>query len=547
MRMREALVASIFLFFVSVPAAAVEPPIELTIAAFNDLHGHLEAPRGEVGGVAAMAARIDALRRERPHTVVVSAGDLIGASPLLSGLFRDEPTIEAMNRLGLDFAAVGNHEFDAGAAELRRLQTGGCHASGVRTCNGAQAGTSVPFEGARFRFLAANVVDRRTGETLFPPYAVRRFDGVPVAFIGLTLRGTAGIVRAAGIAGLRFEDEARTVNRLVRRLRAEGVEAIVVLLHEGGRHSGPPDECVDFDGPIVDIVARLDDAVDLVVSGHTHQAYHCRLPNAAGRAIPVTGAGSYGRYLTRIDLRLDAASGDVRGVEVHNGAVRRDGPQHPAVAQLVRDYAALAEPFAQRVVGRIAADFTRDPDAAGQSTLGQLTADAQLAVTRDAGAVAAFMNMGGLRADLRARSSGEVTYEDLYAVHPFGNALVTLTLSGAQIKTMLEQQFGCPRERSRPRPLQVSSGFEYRWNPAAAPCARVVAESIRVQGAPLAPMQHYRITVNDFLADGGDGLRVLREGTERTGGMLDRDALASYLQQHGPVRPAPTQRVRLVH
>lgn len=549
--MRKRLVASVFLFFLSLGVAAAEPSIELTIAAFNDFHGHLEPPAGAFGGVDALAAHIDALRRERPHTVVVSAGDLIGASPLVSGYFRDEPTIEAMNRLGLDFNAVGNHEFDAGAAELLRLQQGGCHPSGERTCMGEQVGTPVPFEGARFAFLAANVVERGTDQTLLPAYVVRRYGGVPVAFIGLTLRGTAGIVRAEGIAGLRFQDEARTVNRLVETLRGEGIKAIAVLLHEGGRQAGAYDECRGVSGPIVDIVRRLADDVDLVVTGHTHQAYNCRLRNSVGREVLVTSAGSYGRYYTRIDLRLDASTGDVRDIAARNIEVRRDGRSNAEVAQLVRAYAQLAEPYAQRVAGHITQDYTRELDAAGQSALGQLSADAQLEATRAAGAVAAFMNMGGLRADLRyrkggGRDAGAVTYGDVYAVHPFGNALVTLTLTGAQIRTLLEQQFGCPGIRSgRLRPLQVSRGVEYAWDPGAPPCERVATDSIRLNGAPLSATQRYRVTVNSYLADGGDGLRVLREGVEREAGVLDRDALASYLQHQAAAQAVSAPRVRL--
>ncbi|MFO7189081.1 MAG: bifunctional metallophosphatase/5'-nucleotidase [Pseudomonadota bacterium] len=541
MRTRKALVASIFLFFVSVAAAATEQSIEVTIAAFNDFHGHLEPlePGGR-GGAEALAAAIEELRQRNPHTVVVSAGDLVGASPLLSGLFRHEPTIEAMNRLGLDFNAVGNHDLDDGPDELLRLSRGGCHPSGEHTCLGEQVGTPVPFEGARFAFLAANTIRRATGETLFPPYAIREFDGVPVAFLGLTLRGTYRIVRPQSVVGLRFEDEAQTVNRLVERLRAQGVRAIVVLLHEGGRQNGDFDGCVGISGPIVDIVRRLDDEVDLLVTGHTHQAYNCRLPNAAGREVPVTSAGSYGRFLSVIDLRLDRQSGDVIEAAARNVPVQ--GGTHEEIGRLIDAYRTLAMPLAKRVVGHIERDYTREPDAAGQSALGQLVADAQLELTRNAGADVAFTNPGGLRADLR---KGAVTYEDVFAVQPFVNTLITMTLTGSQIKAVLEQQFGCPHDHSRPRLLQVSQGFEYAWRPDAPPCQRVDAQSIRLNGEPLREDGSYRVTVNAYLADGGDGFTVFKEGLGRQGGVTDSDALASYLQHHSPSQRPATVRVRL--
>jgi 5'-nucleotidase len=554
--MSKRLVAALILFFASISATAGTQSIKVRIAAFNDFHGHLKSPGKlgphAVGGVDALAGYIDGLRKNNANTIVVSAGDLIGASPLISGLFHDEPTIEAMNRLGLDINAVGNHEFDEGASELLRMQQGGCHPSGLNTCKGKEVGTSDPFEGAKFAFLAANVVHRPSGATLFPPYVIKRFEGVPVAFIGLTLRGTNRIVRAKGVAGLSFLGEAKSVNELIPELRRQGVEAIVVLLHEGGRQSGTFDECEGISGPIVAIVDRLDAAVDLVISGHTHQSYNCRLPNRAGDRIPVTSAGSYGRFLSDIELQLDPRTHDVSRVEARNIEVRRDDiAPNAELARLVEAYDRLAAPLAERVVGRITGDFTRDTDDVGESALGRLVADAQLHATRASNnADIAFMNMGGLRADLpfkqrKHEGDGRVTYEEIYAVHPFGNALVTLTLTGAQIKTLLEQQFGCPRDRARPRLLQVSEGFEYTWNPSAKSCAKVAGNSIRLNGVVVQPDKRYRVTVNDYLAEGGDGLRVLKEGAEQQGGVLDRDALASYLQAHSSLSPSQTPRIRL--
>jgi 5'-nucleotidase len=549
------LVAAAFLFFAfgaGPISLAQAQSVSVRVLAFNDFHGHLggRGTNGELaGGVDYLAGYIDALRAGHSDTVVVSAGDLIGASPLVSGLFHDEPTIEAMNRLGLDLNAVGNHEFDEGADELLRMQRGGCHPGGVNTCKGRDVGTAYPFEGAQFGFLAANVRDRRSGETLFPAYAVRHFGGVPVAFIGMTLRATPRIVGFAGVRDLSFRSEARTVNDLVPQLRAQGIEAIVVLLHEGGLQSGGFNECAGISGPIVDIVKRLDDAVDLVVSGHTHQAYNCRLPNAAGRSIPVTSAGSYGRLLSAIDLRLDARSGDVIDVAVDTMEVRRDGGDivpRAALTQLVARYEALAG----RVLGQVTAAFTRETNEAGESALGRLIADAQLDATRVHGAQIALMNPGGLRANIAFRADGaegdgNVTYAEAYAAQPFGNTLITMTLSGSQLKRVLERQFGCPSRRDRPRVLQVSAGFEYAWNPAGPRCAKVDAASIRLDGVVVQPESSYRVTVNSYLAEGGDGQWVLKDGTERVGGPLDRDALADYLARHSPLSPDGPPRIRL--
>ncbi|HMY39357.1 MAG TPA: hypothetical protein PK011_08525, partial [Marinagarivorans sp.] len=306
----------------SLPSHAVEPAgTWVKLVAFNDFHGQLESPGSlrvnaasatptlPTGGVDWMAGYLAQLKAQNPRTLVVSAGDIIGASPLVSALFHDEPTIEAMNRLGLDFNAVGNHEFDEGKDELLRMQQGGCHPTDANSCKGAQVGTPVPFEGAKFKFLAANVQETASGKTLFPPYAIKQWGNLRMALIGMTLKDTPSIVTPSGVAGLSFKDEAATVNTLVPQLRARGVNAIVVLLHQGGTQpvaqaADTINSCVgNLAGtPMPAIVSGLDDAVDLVITGHTHQAYNCFLPNRAGRSIPVTSANSQGRVLSDINL-----------------------------------------------------------------------------------------------------------------------------------------------------------------------------------------------------------------------------------------------------
>ena len=523
-----------------VAAAALAPPaaaeaqtpgeiVEVQLLAVNDFHGNLEPPGGgEAGGVEFLATHVERLRAQSPNTLVVSAGDLIGATPLLSALFHDEPTVEAMNELGLDLNAVGNHEFDDGQVELRRMQWGGCHPSdGCRD--------STPFRGADFSFLAANV-KRRSGRTLFAPYAIRSFGGERIAFVGMTLEGTPSIVSPSGIEGLSFEDEADTVNALVPRLRARGAETIVVLLHEGGFTAGGANECPGLSGPIIDIVERTSDEVDLFVTGHTHRAYDCVVD---GR--PVTSAGSFGRVLTDVDLTIDRASGEPARVETRNLAVTRDVPRDPAQTRLIERYRTLAAPISDRVIGRATAPITREPSPAGESALGDLIADAQLAATAPAdlgGARVAFMNPGGIRADL---AEGDITYAEAFTVQPFGNNLVTLTLTGAQIERLLELQWeGQPFARV----LGVSRGFSYGWDPARPPGDRVDPATIALDGVPLEPEAPSRVTVNSFLADGGDGFGVLREGTDRLGGATDLDALEAYLRA-GPVAPPARDRIRV--
>ena len=398
--------------------------VQVKVLAINDFHGNLLPPQGGIrirdpldagktvnvaaGGAAHLATAVRELRERNVNHIFVAAGDLVGASPLLSALFHDEPTIESLSAMGLEASAVGNHEFDHGAAELLRLQRGGCHASDG--CKGPQA-----FGGARFAYLAASTIDTRSGRPLLPPYVVKRFQGIPVAFIGLTLKGTPQIVVPSGVAGLEFRDEAQTVNALVPELRAQGIEAIVVLIHEGGIPSGDYNECPGIAGPIVEIVKAFDKAVDVVISGHTHRAYNCRID---GRL--VTSGDKYGTVLTEIDLTLDPKSGDVIASRADNLIVRTERfAKDPRQEELIALYEKLAAPLAKRVVGRIAAPLSRDENAAGESPLGQLIADAQLAATQaaaDGGAQLALMNPGGVRAALAGGADGLVRYEDLFAV-----------------------------------------------------------------------------------------------------------------------------------
>ena len=533
----------------ALPPAAVPPApaatVKVQILAINDFHGNLKPPLDGIriqdpanpgkriniaaGGAEYLATQVALLRARNANHVFVAAGDLIGASPLLSALFHDEPTVEALSLMGLEASAVGNHEFDKGATELLRMQRGGC--SPVAGCKGPK-----PFKGAGYQYLAASTVVEATGQTLLPAYHVKTFEGVPVAFIGLTLKGTPNIVVPAGVAGLRFDDEAETVNRLVPGLRTQGIEAIVVLIHEGGIPVGDYNECPGISGPIVDIVKKLDKAVDLVISGHTHRAYNCRID---GRL--VTSGDKYGTIVTAIDLVLDRQTRDVVSAQAENHIVRNATlAKAPEQTALIAQYEQLAGPLTQRVVGRIAAALPRDSNPAGESALGQVVADAQLAATRDVGAQIALMNPGGIRAALALPADGLLRYEDLFSVQPFYNNLVTMTLTGAQILQLLEQQW---TGQVSARLLQVSQGFAYTWDAARPLGQRLVPGSVTLDRKPLDPAASYRVTVNSFLAGGGDSFPALKAGTDRRTGMMDVDALERYVQANPTLAPGKLDRI----
>ncbi len=532
-----------------VSAAPPAKMVNVQLLALNDFHGNLLPPAGssgrvgtiDAGGVEYLTTHINTLRATNRNTAVVSAGDMIGASPLLSALFHDEPTIEAFNNIGLDYNAVGNHEFDEGYTELLRMQNGGCH-----PVDGCQDGDD--FAGADFQFLAANVTRKDNGKTIFPAYKTKSFAGAKVAFIGMTLEGTPLIVTPSGISNLNFLDEADTVNALVPQLKSRGIETIVVLIHEGGVQSAPApyNGCTGISGPIVDIVNRFDDEVDVVISGHTHQPYNCVIDNKI-----VTSAFSFGRLVTKVDLTIDKKTGEVVTMKSDNVIVTRDVAKDAAQTALIEKYRVFYAPLANRVVGSITADITRTNNLAGESALGDVIADAQLDATNDPGfgdAVVAFMNPGGIRADLTysqisgGELPGEVTYEEMFTVQPFGNSMVTMTLSGAQIERLLEEQLpGCTLAAARV--LQVSAGFTYTWVASGPVCDKVDPATIMLNGVNINAGASYRVTVNSFLADGGDSFPILTQGTARLGGAVDTDALEAYLTEFAPVAPGPQNRI----
>jgi len=568
------------------PAAvsAAKPPtvppgtVDVQLLAINDFHGNLQPPSGSsgrigsaasdaaciasaptcylAGGLAYLADDIKDLEATNPdRTLVVSAGDNIGGTPLISAAFHDEPTIEALNMLGLDFSAVGNHEFDEGVDELLRIQNGGCHP--VDGCD-----TGHDYAGADFQFLAANVVYRSNGNPILPAYKMRSLGGAKIGIIGLTLEGTPLIVSANGIQTVNFLDEADSINAATEALKAKGVHTIVVLLHEGGFQSNPItalniNTCNGFSGAVADIVSNLDDEVDMVISGHTHAFYNCMLPNSEDRNIPVSSASSFGRLVTDVDMTINRANDQPTTISVNNKIVFRDDQDADAAA-LVAYYDNRVAPIANVVIGSITADIlgtgAGSSNAAGESGLGDVIADAQLAYTQSAGAQLAFMNPGGIRANLTYASSpvgegdGVVTYGEAFAVQPFNNLVVTQDMTGAQIKAVLEQQWALctPPGRSNNATviLQVSAGFTYSYTEAL-PCGNRIS-NLMLNGIPINPGTTYKVTLNNFIADGGDSFPAFTAGTNRVYAPdFDVDALADYIDANSPpgVAPGPQNRI----
>lgn len=508
------------------PADDTANRVDVRVLALNDFHGALKAPGpNQPGGIEHMATLLKELKQENPNNIVVAAGDMIGASPLLSSMFHDEPSIEALSLAGLEATSVGNHEFDKGKDELLRKQNGGCHP--VTGCQGP-----TPFKGAEFQYLSANVTVDKTGKTLFPEYVIKEFDGIPVAFIGLTLEGTPAIVTPQGTEGLSFANEVKTINALVPELQKKGVKAIGVLIHEGAaqkREGGRIDvnACNDVTGKVLDIVNHLDKEVDFVISGHTHQAYNCVINGKS-----VTSAQSNGALITRLDLKLDKTTKDVVDFKAKNIWVdNRKYAKDPQITNLLAAYEKIATPLANRVIGKLESNLTQQTTHGGESSLGKVIADAHLFTTapkKAGGAQLAFVNSGGIRAPMDA---GDVTYNAIYTVQPFSNMLVTKTLTGEQIKRLLEQQW----DRSRPQILAISHSFEYAWDSSKPVGNRVMFSSMKINGKPVDLKAKYRVAANEYLATGGSNFSVFKEGTDPVYSVPDIEAVVNYFAKKSPI------------
>jgi 2',3'-cyclic-nucleotide 2'-phosphodiesterase (5'-nucleotidase family) len=582
--------------------AANGPTMDIQILSFNDFHGNLEPPTGSsgrlvldhrldtstppkvvdvtsdtlvppgLGGVEYLSTHLAQAREGHPYSLTVAAGDLIGASPLLSAAFHDEPSIEALNALKLDVSAVGNHEFDEGYKELQRMANGGCIDDGPDGENNQNSCALHPFQGADFPYLAANVKYEGTNQTILPAYTVKNIKGAKIGFIGMTLRDTPSIVTAAGVAGLEFTDEVDTANALVPVLRAQGVKAIVVLIHQGGvpgqqKWIGPDGKTYEVSptydaacakgsqleptSPIIPIAEKLDPAIDMVISGHTHAPYVCDIPDPDGKSRMVTSASSFGRLYTDTELTFDRRTQDIARTSVKsaNMLVTRDVAKDPTESAIIGKYKEAVKSIASEILGQITDNVTRATNTAGESALGDLIADAQLAdgsvVSTFPKPVIAFMNPGGIRADLTYAQTtypnekpGDVTYEEAFTVQPFNNYLVSMDLTGKDILDLLKQQVTDKNSGAANRKtLQVSAGFTYTMTPSG------VVNDAKLNGVAINPSATYRIVTNNFLSDGGDNFPAFKNGTNKYFGGLDIDAFANYLPTVSPYIPLPPTRI----
>jgi 5'-nucleotidase len=538
----------------TLPPAPVSQAEQIQILALNDFHGNLEPLPGEqryrmadgtevraqLGGAARLGATLAGLRTGQAHTVTVAAGDLIGASPLVSAYYLDEPAIMALNRAGLEIAAVGNHEFDKGVAELRRMQDGGCNEG--RPVGARQpCRLDDPFEGARFTYLAANVVGP-DGRTLFPASVVRQFGSARVGFLGMTLKDTGILSSPGGTVGYRFEDEATTANAEAARLRQAGADAVILLIHEGGRTDPLYNTagCPGLDGALMPILDRLDPAIRLVVSGHTHNAYACEVPAHGGGTRLVTSAGRYGYFVTDIRLTIDPASDAVTAFSAVNRPVEAAGGEQADVAELVARYSRAVAGAAAKVVGRINGSLAPAPEAFYRP-LDHLVADAQLAATRAEGAQFALMNAGGVRTTFEPAADGTVTYGQIFALQPFGNTLSVVELTGTELIAGLEAKLAHATPGDVRNALLIPShNVAYAFDLSRAAGSRLV--SLTLDGRPVDPAATYRAAVNNFIASGGDGFAFLARVRPVAGGVLDLDALEGYLA--GGVAAPAGDRVR---
>ncbi|MGW1873808.1 bifunctional metallophosphatase/5'-nucleotidase [Streptomyces sp. NPDC001975] len=546
---------------------------DVQLLSFNDLHGNLEPPSGssgrvtetqadgttrtiDAGGVEYLATHLRQARKGNPYSVTAAGGDMVGASPLISGLFHDEPTIEALNKLDLDVTTVGNHEFDEGARELARLQNGGCHPT-----DGCY--TDKKFKGADFPYLAANVLDDKTDKPILKPYWVWKKKDVKIGFIGVTLEGTPGIVSADGVKGLAFKDEVETINKYAKVLQRQGVQSIVALVHEGGF---PASSSYNYDcdsagagsgisGPIVDIAKNVTPAVDALVTGHTHTAYVCTIDDPAGNPRMVTSAASFGRLYTDTTLTYDRRTGDIArtAVKSANHVVTRDVAKAPDMTALIGKWNTLAAPIGNRAIGYISADVN---STGTESPMGDLIADAQFAYGKelDPETDLALMNPGGVRAGLTytakgSEGDGVVTYAEGFTVQPFANTVNLQDFTGAQVIQVLKEQVS-GGNAAAPKILLPSKNLTYTLDLTKTGADRVVTDSIRLNGTAIDPAATYRVATNSFLAGGGDGFTTLGQGTGDVVGTDDLSALAEYLTANSsataPIAPPAADRITIV-
>jgi 5'-nucleotidase len=575
------------------PGAGSGPTTDIHVLGFNDFHGALDpdltgAQYGTPAGGAPFLAKLvkDRQAAYGANVATVMAGDHIGATPLVSALFFDEPAVLVGRHLGIDYASVGNHEFDKGKAELLRIQTGGCKVP--EGCTAAPytlpGGSTTPtWPGAGFQYLSANVIDTGTSAPLLPAYGIKSFTNgsagtTKVGFIGLVLKDTPSIVTPSGVAGLNFLDETVAANNAATALKAAGAQTIVMVIHQGGFQTGSAalNGCAgNLAGSAINTIvsAGLDPAIGVIVSGHTHAEYRCTI-TTGGTTRVVTSASSNGRVVSDVTLSIYDNTGELLSAAatntiVANGRTTAGTPPvasyntalaDPTVSGIVSQYKTAVAPLANAVKGRITADITTAATSFGESALGDVIADSQLAATAPAvkgGAVIAFMNPGGIRTNLTAtqisggEAVGEITYGEMFTVQPFGNTVTTKTMTGAMLRSLLEQQFvGCGGQTVQ-RILQISNGFQYEQAATATPCSAKIGK-VKLNGVVINPTDSFRVTMNNFLASGGDGFTVFNQGTDQLGGDIDIDAMfayfdtnkdGSYTAADSAIAPGPRNRI----
>jgi 5'-nucleotidase len=531
-------------------AAPAAPTASVRLLSLNDFHGNLEPPSGSsgtaidengasvpAGGAAFVAAHLK--RLADADTLTVAQGDLIGASPLISAAYHDEPSVEFLGRVGVTASAVGNHEFDEGYEELLRIQNGGCHP--VDGCSPAGE-----WQGAAFDYLGANVLHKHDHEPAIKPWTIRVINGVRVGFIGVVTKTTPSIVTPEGVADLTFDDEVAAANRAAAELRERGVKSMVLLVHEGDNvPSGQrPDACGVVPGAGTRIARDADPEIDMVLAGHTHQQYLCTVTDPAGRPRLYSSGSSFGRVITQVDFQVDRRTQDVvrSSVRGDNHVVTRTVPPDPETERFVQTWKDRVAERANQPVGRITADLTRAPSPAGETALGDVIADAQLASMRDEGAQIALMNPGGVRTDLTfaaggSEGDGVVTYGEAFAVQPFSNVMGATTLTGTELDALLEQQWAGVRENI----LQPSANLRFTIDRGRPVGDRV--SGITVDGAPVDPSATYRVAANNFLLGGGDGFTVFQQGDNTVLGPIDLDAFIEYMGANSPIAPPPLNRI----
>ncbi|WP_223469250.1 bifunctional metallophosphatase/5'-nucleotidase [Massilia soli] len=511
-------------------------PLELNVVALNDFHGHLEGGKFNytvngrqttvhAGGIDVIGAALQAWRKEDRELMFVGAGDLVGGTPALSSMWADEASLTALSMLGMNASSAGNHEFDQGRAELLRQQHGGCDSHRAdKACK-----LDPDYRGASFTYLAANVIDTATGKTLLPAYKIEEAKGVKVGYIGAVLKDTPSVVLASGIKGLAFLDEADAINKALVEVRAKGATVFVVLIHEGGHTDeafNEPD-CKNLKGPIVSIAKRLDPELKLIISGHTHTGFQCKVD---GRTI--TQAEMGGHVLSRIKLLVDPDSRLLRDISVRNVVLTPgEYPADPRMAAYLQQVKQRSEAVLARPVARLGAKVvTRKLNDAGEAPLGNLIADAVLDATKAQGVQVAFMNTGGMRKDLEAGDNLVATYGQAQVVLPFSNTIVVMDMTGAQLRAVLEQQWIRKHADSNAAMLHPSRGFTYRWDGARPRGQRVVPGSVKLDGVAIDEARIYRVAANNFLAEGGDGFAAFAEASnKRDTQILDLDAFVRYL------------------